>query len=158
MSLSWLFEALHWLGVTVYCGSVLSFALVLGLAMRVDRLDEVAVMNVYRAWGAILGLSMGALIFGGLGAWTLAHDGFSWPQETLGDQLSAIKQGVFLVLWVSSFHLEIWTLDPIRKLQDGGAISDRAAWDRTFRRVVGQLTLNSVLILVIGGLAIAAAH
>lgn len=159
MTLSWLFEALHWLGTTVYCGSVLSFALVLSLAPRLERVNEVAVMDVYRAWGAILGLSMGALIFGGLGAWFLQHgQTFTWPAASERDQLSIAKHGVFLLLWTSSFHLEIWTLDPIRKLQASGAISDRAAWDETYGRVVGQLTVNTVLILIVAGLAVAAAQ
>jgi len=159
LTLSWLFESLHWLGTTIYCGSVLGFALVLGLAPRLERVDEVAAMDIYRAWGAILGLAMGTLILGGLGAWYLQHgQSFRWPLDSVADQLSVAKHLVFLVLWVSSFHLEIWTLDPIRKLQAEGGISDRAAWDRTYGRVVSQLTVNAVLILVVAGLAVAAAQ
>ncbi len=159
MSLEWLFLALHWLGTTVYCGSVVGFAVLLALAPRLERLDPVATMDVYRSWGAILGLAMGGLIFGGLGAWFLQHgQSFTWPTGTEADQLSLAKQGVFLLLWVSSFHLEIWTLDPIRKLQADGPVRDRSAWDRSYTRVTRQLMLNSVLILVVAGLALAAAQ
>ena len=159
MSLEWLFLALHWLGTTVYCGSVIGFALLLGLAPRLERVDEVATMDVYRSWGAILGLSMGCLIFGGLGAWFLQHgQSFVWPSVTEADQLSLAKLLVFLVLWVSSFHLEIWTLDPIRKLQSDGPVADRAAWDQAYQRVTLQLTGNTVLILIVAGLGLLAAQ
>ena len=155
MTAEWLMLTLHHLGVVVYGGSVIAFALLLSLAARIERLDERAVMGVFRAWGSGFGLSMGTLIFGGLGAWYLQHGGFGWDLGTESDQISAFKLGLFTVLWASSFVLEIWTLEPIRKLGPSGA-EDAEAWRGAYGRVVSQLSVNAVLVAVIGALGVAA--
>ena len=101
-----------------------------------------------------MGLSMGALILGGLGAWYLQHgNAFEWPRETLKDQLSLAKIGVFLVLWVSSFHLEIWSLEPIRKAQRKGG--EGCCPRGLYRRVTTQLGFHAVLLVLVAGLALA---
>ncbi len=152
MTSEWLLLTLHHLGVVVYGGSVIAFAVLLGLAPRLERLDERAVMGVFRAWGSGLGLSMGALIFGGLGAWYLQHGGLTWDAGTESDLISLFKLGFFVVLWASSFVLEIWTLDPIRKPSS----ADSEAWRRAYGRVVSQLSINALLVVVIGALGVAA--
>ncbi len=156
MTAEWLMLSVHHLGAMVYGGSVIAFAVLLSVARRLESFDEVSVLDVYRAWGSGLGLAMGALIFGGLGAWYLQHGGFVWPLASEADQLSAVKLALFLVLWVSSFHLEIWTLEGIRKLQSQGSVSDPEAWGKAFDRVVSQLSVNAVLVVLIGAIGVAA--
>jgi len=65
--LDFLLSALHWLGVTLYGGGLIGGACLMLAARVLDPVDVRVVMRAWRYWGAILGLSMGALILGGLG-------------------------------------------------------------------------------------------
>lgn len=148
-----LFVALHWLGVTVYAGSVLTFAS-LFVAERLLRarpgwgLDRRALWGAWTAWGPGLGLAMGALILGGLGTHWLEHGHLRWAGTGAIYQAKCL---VFLVLWVSSFHLEIWTQEEARALTLAG---DERALGAPLDRVVRQLVVNAALCLLLGGLAV----
>jgi len=119
-----------------------------------EPVDARVVMRAWRYWGAILGVSMGSLILGGLGSYYLMSGAFSWPLDTLAQQLTAAKHAIFLVLWFSSFHLEIWTLEPLRKLDPDGP--DAEAWRAAARRVSTQAGFNALLFVAVGLLALAA--
>lgn len=152
--LAYLLSALHWLGVTIYGGGLLGFAALMLASRLLEPIDLRVVMRAWRYWGAILGLSMGGLILGGLGGYYLEHGAFTWPLDTAAQRLIAAKHAVFLVLWFSSFHLEIWTLEPLRRLDPDGP--DAAGWAAAARRVTAQATLNALLFLAVGLLALAA--
>lgn len=147
---------LHWLAVTVYGGSLFAFAVLLAARRRLAPLSSEAVVRAWRAWGAGLGLSMGTLIFTGLALRWRAYGGFVWPVATAADQMKLAASLVFLLLWFSSFHLEIWTLDPCRKLDQNGEIADRAAYEAAADRVTRQAWLNVALFCAVGLLASAA--
>jgi putative copper export protein len=147
---------LHWIATALYGGSLTAFAVLLSMRHRLSPLRPEDVMRTFRAWGAGLGLSMGALILSGLLIRFLQDGGFAWPADTDADVLRRAKAILFLVLWVSSFHLEIWTLEPCRKLDQGGVIQDAAAYEATSRRVNAQLWLNTALFWVIGALGLLA--
>ncbi len=152
--LSYLLIALHWLGVTVYGGGLLGFAALMVSAHVLEAIDLRVVLRAWRYWGATLGLSMGGLILGGLGAYYLEHGAFSWPLDTAPQRLTAAKHALFLPLWFSSFHLEIWTLEPLRRLDPDGP--DAAAWEAAARRVTAQASVNALLFIAVGLLALAA--
>ncbi len=142
----------HWVTTALYGGSLTAFAALVSMRHRLSPLRPEDVMRTFRAWGAGLGLSMGALILTGLLHRFLDDDGFSWPAETPEDGLRRAKAILFLILWASAFHLEIWTLEPCRKLDQDGVIQDVAAYEATARRVTAQLWLNVALFWVIGAL------
>ncbi len=104
---------LHTLGLAVYGGAVVLFAVLLAIPARRSRIGKHQLLTAYQAWGPFQGLAMGALIAGGIGVHLFAW-GLHWPPEGAAPGLVA-KYSVFFLLWVSSFHLEIWTLEPIRR-------------------------------------------
>lgn len=142
----------HWVATAIYGGSLTAFATLLAMRHRLSPLGPIDVMRTYRAWGAGLGLSMGALILTGLLHRYLSHGEFSWPAEAPDDALRRAKAILFLILWVSAFHLEIWTLEPCRKLDQDGVVQDAAAYEATSRKVTAQLWLNVALFWAIGAL------
>lgn len=154
MAIDLFFSALRWLGATLYGGSLLAFALLLAMRQLVVGAHSERLVRVYRAWGPGLGLSMGAMILGGAVMHYRTHSGFLWPAETLADQLTIAQHVVFALLWVSSFHLEIWTMDPLRKLDGPDGISDRDAYEDTVKKTTAQALVNSTLFLVVGTLQI----
>ncbi len=139
-----------WLATTLYGGSLMAFALLLAARSRVADGQPQHVVRVWRAWGPGLGLSMGALILFGVSGYWLDHGAFVWPLDTTPQVLTAVAHGLFLVLWASSFHLEIWTLDPTRKLDVDGQITDPAAYEACTGRVTRQAWLNAALFVAIG--------
>lgn len=145
-------EALALVGETVYAGSVIAFALLLFFRSKVGPSERV--VRVFRAWGPGQGLAMGALILGNAGLFYLSQGAFEWAFRTPVDFAVAIQQGVFLLLWASSFHLEIWTLDPCRQLDGPEGVTDRGAYEKAVRRVTLQIGLNVVLLTICGGLGL----
>jgi len=146
-----LFAALHYPATALYSLSILYFAVVLSLKGDVPtRRNRV---HKFLSWGPVLGLSMGALIAGGLGLHYLAMDGFHWSTQDGEHQRTLIKHSVFLVLWVSHFHLEIWTQEPLRKLGNETQAEPSPAWSKAHHKVRRQLVFNSALILCLGGLS-----
>lgn len=154
MAIDLFFSALHWLGATIYGGSLVAFSLLLAMRSLIVGERSEGVMRVFKAWGPGLGLSMGALILGGAVMHFRVHGAFVWPTDTLPQQLVLAQHLVFLVLWVSSFHLEIWTLDPVRKLEGPQGIQDRAGYEQACAKATRQALFNATLFLVCGSLGI----
>lgn len=158
MAIDLFFSALHWLGATIYGGSLIAFSLLLAMRSLIVGEQSEGVMRVFKAWGPGLGLSMGALILGGAVMHFRTHGAFVWPTGTLAHQLILAQHLVFLALWASSFHLEIWTLDPVRKLEGPSGIQDRANYERACASATRQALLNATLFLICGSLGIFAAQ
>lgn len=142
MPLSTLFQVLHLGGLAVYGLSLFYFSARLGAAN--EDTEGLCRVRRFLKWGPVLGLSMGALIAGGLGLFYQQNGGFFWETSTRAGQLDLLKHLGFLVLWVSHFHLEIWTQDPLRKLDGPSGPSDKAAWRVACSRVRIQLRLNTL--------------
>ena len=132
------------LGFVMYGGSIFAFTTLIALAQRdvipYVRLEEA--VRVYRAWGPGLGLSMGAIVFGALAHHFLTTGGFTWPLSAASTPAWAI----FFCAWVSNLRLEVWTLDPVRKLDDGQGITDRSAYETAVRWLVAHLASQTLLI------------
>ena len=152
MAIDIFFSALHWLGATIYGGSLIAFSLLLVIRHLIVGEHSNDVMGIFRAWGPGLGLSMGALILGGAVTHFRIHGAFVWPTNTLPQQLIVAQHLVFLILWASSFHLEIWTLDPVRKLEGSTGIQDPANYERACASATRQALFNAVLFLICGSL------
>ncbi|MCB9791908.1 MAG: hypothetical protein H6741_04200 [Alphaproteobacteria bacterium] len=148
--------AVHWLAVSIYGGSLFAFAVLLAMRQRLSPLSSEDVVRAWRAWGPGLGLSMGTLILTGVLMHYLRVGGFTWPTDTPAQQLRAGADALFLLLWFSSFHLEIWTLDPCRKLDKDGEITDRAAYEATASKVTRQAWFNVLIFVAVGAMSVAA--
>ncbi len=154
MAIDLFFSALHWLGATLYGGSLVAFSLLLAMRSLIVGEQSEGVMRVFRAWGPGLGISMGALILGGAVMHFRTHGAFIWPTDTLSEQLIVAQHLVFLLLWASSFHLEIWTLDPVRKLSPDHQVTDRSAYEAACSKATKQALLNATLFLICGALGV----
>ena len=152
MAIDIFFSALHWLGATIYGGSLIAFSLLLVIRQRIVGEHRQNVMGVFLAWGPGLGLSMGALILGGAVTHFRIHGAFEWPTETLPQQLIVAQHLVLLVLWVSSFHLEIWTLDPVRKLEGPTGTQEHDNYEKACASATRQAFFNALLFLTCGAL------
>lgn len=151
-----LLSVLQWVGACAYGGSLLAFAILILVRETVAGPDTERVVRIFQAWGPGLGLSMAALVYSSVGLYWLQHDfSFSWPLDTLPQQLTLASHLTFLALWASSFHLEIWTLDPVRKL-DAAGLSDRQGYEAAVRTVNIQMWVNVSLFLTAGCLLLLA--
>ncbi len=145
-----LFSLLHVAAAALYGVSLTVFTVLMCASVFGGVGDLKTTMRRFQTWGPGLGLSMGALIFGGLGTYWFQNGSFSWPLDTPEQQLVAAKHAIFLVLWLSAFHLEIWTLDPVRKISSGQIEGD---YDTAARKVTVQAAFNTALVWVVAGLA-----
>ncbi len=139
----------HWAGLALY-GLVLTGFALKALFQPVRRRET---LLAFQGWGSFLGLSMGALIFGGVGLHLLQY-GLHWPgpEQAYRGWLLA-KYTVFAMLWLSSFHLEIWTLEPLRNPQP-----DAENRGRSIQRIARQLQLNAALFHLVGLLTLLGVH
>ena len=136
----------------IHGGALLTFALLLNFRGRIPHVRTEDVVRVYRAFGAGIGLSLGAFV-----PTTLYHHivtmnpGASLPgamalrwDTTNNSFNSAAMLGLF-VLWVSYIHLEVWSIEPLRRLDKDGVVTDRAAYEAAASRVGVQLAFNAVV-------------
>lgn len=132
------------LGFVTYGGSLFAFTALIALArlgtIPYVRLEDA--VRVYRAWGPGLGLSMGAMVLGGLVHHYLTSGSFSWPLHAA----STPAWAVFFCAWVSNLRLEVWTLEPVRKLDGEQGITDQTAFDAAVQWLVTHMGLQTVLV------------
>ena len=148
-----IFQALHFSGATVYgLTAVFCWASIATAGSLADNHHRV---ERFLKLGPVLGLSLGALILGGLGLHYHHAGGFTWSMASSEDQLTATKHLLFLIFWVSHFHLEIWTQEPLRKLQREEVEPSFEAWKTASVPVWRQLTVNVLLFAGLSGLSFA---
>ena len=126
---------------TIYVSVLVSFALLVGLTPLLVGRTPLGVLNAYRAFGPVLGVSMGVWVFSALGSHYLGHAGLSWSWDTWPARLQTLQWVAFLLLWASSFVLEIWTLEPLRQADQ----NQDAPTGRAIQKVRNHLVLNAAL-------------
>lgn len=148
----WLAQALHDVGMLLYAGPMVAFAVLIGRSTRLPALQPWDVVRTFRAWGAGLGLAMGAWVTGLLARHWLQRGAFTWALDTPADQLLLASHVVFFVAWVWNVRVEVWSLEPLRQLDRGGAVSDPAAYSTAARKLARDLALQAALVLAYAAL------
>jgi len=140
------------LGFVVYGGGICVFALMALLSERFGGLPTAHVLRTFRGVGPGLGLALGATVFGALTAHLGATGSFSWSLDSATGGMPGLLAWVsFLGLWASNIKLEVWTLEPLRKLDPEGAgvAGDAAALDQATRTVVRHLSVQAGLVATV---------
>ena len=140
------------IGFLLYAGPMVAFAILVAVRDRTG-LAPWEILRVYRAWGAGFGLSLGATVFGGLARYWLDHGSFTWGWDTPAETITLATFVAFLVMWASNIKLEIWSLEPMRRLDRGGQVSDEAAYRAAAARFSRHLSFQGVLCVLVAALA-----
>lgn len=150
--MSALLSVVNELALTVHAGALLVFAILLGARSHVRHVTEPQLVRVYRSFGAGIGLSMGALMATEI--WrhcTTVNPGVSLPGalaldfSTMALTCWSGRALCMFALWVSYIVLEVWTLEPCRRLDQDGVVSDPGAYALATARVSRHLNLNALL-------------
>jgi hypothetical protein len=136
-------------GFLLYGGPIVAFAMIMMFVPRLAPLTPWAAVRTYRAWGPGLGLSLGATVLGALLHRWFTTGGFTWGWATAAEQLDLAGWLCFLVMWASNVKLEVWTLEPLRKLDQDGVITDESAFAAGTRGLSRHLALQAVLALAV---------
>lgn len=141
------------LGFLLYGGPMVAFAILVAAARTIPHMHVWDVVRTYRSWGAGLGIALGACVFGGLLRFYLLFGGFLsvWDQPEASAWLPTF--GVFFVMWASNIKLEIWTLDPLRKLDQNGTIKDEAAYAIAHAALARHMSAQAAMVAIIVVLA-----
>ena len=137
------------LGFLLYGGPLVAFAILLLVVERVPGIAPWELVRSWRAWGPGLGLALGATVLGALSAHWLRRGAFSWGGDSLGQQLELAAWLAFFLLWLSNIKLEIWTLEPLRRLDRAGALEDPDAYRAALPPVRLHLALHAGLVLIV---------
>jgi hypothetical protein len=141
------------LAAMVHGGVLVAFALLLANRARIPHVREEDLVRVFRACGAILGLSLGAFLLGELWTWPALHNagatGLDRWAVPRGETLRVLLFGTY---WVGYVVLEVWTLDPCRLLDSDGLVTDRPAYASAVRAVARQVAVNATLFTLVVGL------
>ena len=141
-------QILHNLGFLLYGGPLVAFTILITAADVIPHVKRWDLVRTYRAWGPGLGLSLGATIFGRLAAHYIENGAFSWGWSSPDERQLTAAWLTFFVMWVSNLKLEVWTLEPLRKL-DSGVVSDEAAYTAATHRLVRHMWVHALLILAV---------
>ena len=126
---------------------MVAFAVLVVFRNRIQGIQVWEIVRTYRAWGPALGLSLGACIFGLLGGHWLQYGAFDWGWSTSAEQLDTVAWLAFLLMWASNIKLEIWTLEPLRKLDKDGQITDKAAFSEAAAGLSKHMMLHATLVV-----------
>ncbi len=147
-------------GALGYGGPLIAFSLLLLFRARIPWVQTEDLVRVYRTWGAGSGVSLGLLTYAAVwhyavtvnpGADFPASHALRWDTEL--DVLRSVQVLLYGAGWISYTALEVWTLEPCRKLDQGGLVTDRDAYEAAARTVRSHLTFNAVLFLAVALLA-----
>ena len=126
----------------------------LALSTWPGQVDEVALRLSDRPFwygitGAVLtlGLSMGAWVLGLLLGHYLDAGAFRWGWATPHERWTLAAHTVFLLLWVWNIRVEIWSLEPLRRLDRSGQVRDPAAYVAATRLLARDMGLQAALVL-----------
>ena len=143
------------LGFLVYGGGIFAFALLSLLSARLGGPSTALILRVYRAFGPGLGLGLGATVLGALTFHYGTVGAFTWGAEAAtGGAVGFASWLVFFGIWASNIQLEVWTLEPLRKLDpDGsGQATDATRLDKATKSVVRHLGVQAVMVVLLVGL------
>lgn len=147
--MSELAHVLQNLGFLLYGGPMVAFTILVAAAHTIPNMNTWDVVRTYRSWGAGLGLALGACVFGGLARFYLHFGGFLdvWDQPDAQAYIPTLV--AFFLMWASNIKLEIWTLEPLRKLDKEGVIADEAAYEVARAALARHMSVQSTLVLAI---------
>ena len=146
-----LFQTIHFAGLVIYSTLVFFFSAYVGFCRFAKKHNTLIAIRRFRWFGAILGLSMGAIILGGI----VLHYGSTWGLSgayAVNMEFMTLKYVVFAILWVSNFQLEIWTLQGVRSLDPNCKLTAdelTPAYTTAAKRVSNQLFFNSGLLVLL---------
>lgn len=155
-------HAFNTLAGTVHGGALAVFALLLIFRSKIPHVRDEDIVRIYRAFGGGMGVSLGVFIgtelfrhVTGLNAGLPLPGAMALHWETANEAMLSSKLLLLFVAWVSYIHLEVWTMEPARQLDQAGHISRPDAYADATVRITRQLSFNAVCftaILVIGSL------
>ena len=139
-----LVQILQYAGFALYALPILWSVLAL---MRASAASEsLKTLRHFRRLGPLLGLSLGACILGTLAGIWLDHGVFELRWSTEAARVESAMYITFFAVWVSNIKLEVWTLEPLRKL-DPEATQTPVFDDRyghAVRSIQRHMTLHAV--------------
>jgi len=145
--LTTLAQILHDLGMMLYAGPFVAFTVLIALGRHLPHMQPWDVVRTYRAWGAGLGLAMGAWVLGLLARHYLVSGGFTWGWLNLWQGFTLASHLVFLALWIWNVRVEVWSLEPLRRLDEKGQIADPVAYAAATGRLVRDMAFQSALLI-----------
>jgi hypothetical protein len=92
---------------------------------------------------------MGGLVLGALAVHYLKAGRFAWSWSDGAHQLDLAAWLVFFVVWANNCRVEVWTLDPLRKLDKDGQISDRARYEAEARGLGWNLLVQALMCIAV---------
>jgi hypothetical protein len=143
--------------LALHVGPLVAFAALLAAAGHAPGLAPATAVRAFRAWGPGAGLTLGFAIFGALLERWARTGAFRWTFDTPSAQLESAAWIVFFAFWVHNVRVEVWTLEPLRRLDppDRG-ITDAPAWEQAWRRLTRAVLVQAaagLAVLVLGSLS-----
>jgi len=137
------------LGFLLYGGPMVAWAVLMRAQGRLHQVDLPSIIRVFRSWGPGFGLALGAAVLGALLSRFLNTGSFTWSCDTPEACRDTVVWGLFLVMWASNIKLEIWSLEPLRKLDKDGTISDLDQYNAAAAKFSNHLSLHAALVIAV---------
>lgn len=137
------------LGFLLYGGPLVAFTILVLFAGRLTGDRPWRLVRTYQAWGPGLGVSLGVTVLGALTMHWLEHGAFRWTWATPAEAWSTAAWVAFFLVWVSNLRLEVWTLEPLRKLDRDGVVSDEDAYRKRLGPVQAHMIGHSLMVVVV---------
>jgi hypothetical protein len=138
-----LLPALRDLAFAIYTGPMVAFSVLTLAQPKISGLSPETLTRTFRAWGPGFGISLGIAVFSALATHYDQRGAFTWGPNGGGDSWELAHWLLFLFVWISNIKLEVWTLEPLRQLDQKGEIKDQHRFFQASRSLAGHLALHA---------------
>jgi hypothetical protein len=128
---------------SMYFGPMLAFTVILMGKKYLFPLKTESIVRTYQAWGAGFGLSLGAFIFTNIYLRWQQYGEFALYWSLPNDQLLSLSIILGFFAWISNLILEVWSLDPLRKMN--GTTYDNTDYESVFLKFRRHLLAHCAL-------------
>jgi hypothetical protein len=142
------------LGFLFYGGPMVALAILIRVQGSIHQIPSSSLTRVFRAWGPGFGIALGSTVLGALLLRFIETGTFHWSVSSPFAVLDTLTWVLFLIMWISNIKLEIWTLEPLRQLDQEGRIGDKAAYEAAFLKLGRHLSVHGILVISVALLTV----
>lgn len=129
----------------LYIGPMVGFAVLLTFRKHLNTLTTEDLIRCFQSYGAPFGLSFGTLIFLFVYIRWQQYGEFNLYWSSTADQYQSLAIVIGVIVWMSNLILEVWTLEPLRQLNES---TNDPKYQKAFKSFHKHLLFHATILTI----------